>query len=122
MDHYLLARDRKRRSNIRPPSKFEDGNFVAYALVVIEDLNTEEPRNYQEARRSKDWKFWNGASVDAIDSLHRNHTWDLVERPRGQKVIGCRWLYKLKPGIPGVEDKRYKGRVVAKRLLPKGGY
>lgn len=123
LDHYLFARDRKRRSNIRPPSKFEDGNFVAYALVVISRSKYAlvEPRNYQEARRSKDWKFWNGASVDEIDSLHRNHTWDLVERPRGQKVIGCRWLYKLKPGIPGVEDKRYKGRVVAKGYSQKEG-
>lgn len=45
LDNYLLARDRKRRSNIRPPSKYEDGNFVAYALIVVEDFNTEEPRN-----------------------------------------------------------------------------
>lgn len=94
---------------------------MAYALIVVEDLDTDEPRNYQEARKSKDWKFWKGASVDEIDSFHKAHTWNLVERPRGQKVIGCEWLYKLKPGIPGVEGKRYKGRVVAKGYSQKEG-
>ena len=47
-------------------------------------------------------------------SLEENHTWDLTERPKNQKVIGCKWLYKLKLGIPGVEEPRYKSRLVAK--------
>lgn len=29
-------------------------------------------------------------------------------------MIGCKWVYKKKRGIPGVEPPRYKGRLVAK--------
>ena len=45
-DSYILARDGERRQNVRPPSRYEDGNFVAYALTVISDLEVEEPRSY----------------------------------------------------------------------------
>lgn len=31
-----------------------------------------------------------------------------------KRVIGCKWVYKKKPGIPGVEDPRFKSRLVAK--------
>lgn len=47
-------------------------------------------------------------------SLEKNGTWDLVKRPEKKRVIGCRWVYKKKPVIPGVEDPRFKSRLVAK--------
>ena len=110
---YVLARDRERRT-IRPPSRFEDADLIAYALASAEDLEEEEPRNYKEAMESKDWRLWNAASDEEMDSLRKNHTWDYVERPKDHKVIGCRWIHKLKPGIPGVEKPRHKSRLVAK--------
>ncbi|XP_048619882.1 uncharacterized protein LOC125590371 [Brassica napus] len=45
LDTYVLARDRERRHNVRPPSRYEDGNFVAYALNVIDDLEVQEPKS-----------------------------------------------------------------------------
>ena len=49
-----------------------------------------------------------------MDSLHKNRLWILVERLAGQRVIGSRWIYKKKPGIPSVKAARHKARVVAK--------
>lgn len=83
-------------------------------MASEEDLEEEEPRNYKEAMESKDWTLWNAASDEEMDSLKKNHTWDYVERPKDHKVIGCRWIHKLKPGIPGVEKPRHKSRLVAK--------
>ena len=37
-----------------------------------------------------------------------------MERPAKKRVIGCKWVYKKNPGIPGVEDPRFKSRLVAK--------
>ena len=54
------------------------------------------------------------AMREEMNSLQKNDNWTLVERPTDQKVIGCKWIYKLKPGIPGVEATKYKARVVAK--------
>jgi len=31
-----------------------------------------------------------------------------------QRVVGCKWIFKKKEGIPGVEGPRYKARLVAK--------
>ena len=46
--------------------------------------------------------------------LHNNGTWKLVGKPTGKKVIGWRWIFIKKLGIPRVEPGRYKARVVAK--------
>ena len=69
----------------------------------------------------KERKFWKGAAREKMNSLEKNGTWILVERPKNQKLVGCKWIFKLKPGITGVEDKRYKGRVVAKGYSQKEG-
>ena len=114
LDTYVLARDRNIRQNIRPPSRFDDVNLVAYALNAAEEIEVEEPKTYTEAMRTKERKFWDAAAKEEMVSLEKNRTWDLIERPKDQKLVGCRWIFKLKPGIPGVEAPRFKGRVVAK--------
>lgn len=42
----------------------------------------------------------------------KNQTWILVNKPKGQRVIG-KWIFKRKPGTPGVELPIYKARLVA---------
>lgn len=111
---YVLARDIVRRT-IKPPSKFEDRDFVAYALASSEDIEVEESKSFQEAMKSKEWKLWNGAEDEEMISLDKNNTWEYVERPKKHKVIGNRWIFKLKPGVSGTDQPpRYKGRLVAK--------
>ena len=58
---------------------------------------------------------------EEMDSLLENHTWTAVTRPKGQRVIGCKWIYKRKIGIPGVERPRHKSRIVAKGYAQKEG-
>lgn len=52
---------------------------------------------------------WIEAAVEEITSLRKNHTWVLVDSPKNQKAIGCRWIFIRKPGMLGVEDPRYVG-------------
>ena len=93
---------------------FESEDFVAYALMCADVIVAEEPRSLAEAKWSKDWDKWNASMKEEKDSLDKNHTWDIVERPLRQRVIGCKWIHKLKEGIPDIEDPRYKSRLVAK--------
>lgn len=51
-----------------------------------------------------------------MSSLLKNNTWQLVSKPEDKKVVGCRWIFKRNDGIPGVEKKRLKARVVHKNL------
>jgi len=44
-----------------------------------------------------------------------------VKPPKGQKVIGCKWVFKKKDGSPGVDATRYKTRLVAKGFNQREG-
>ncbi|MDV3146702.1 MAG: reverse transcriptase domain-containing protein [Sweet potato little leaf phytoplasma] len=117
---YNLARDRQRRE-IRPPSRYARADLVHYALnVEIEQADT-EPLTYSEAVNSRDSVKWQSAMDDEMDSLMKNHTWDLVERPLNQKLVGCKWIYKLKKSVDSTEPIRFKARLVAKGYTQKEG-
>jgi len=118
--NYQLARDRVRRQ-INPPTRFTEESGVAFALVVVESLSLEEPESYQEATQDKEWLKWKNATHEEMDSLIKNGTWDLVDKPTNRKIIGCRWLFKLKSGIPGVEPVRFKARLGAKGYTQREG-
>ncbi|KAL1189498.1 Retrovirus-related Pol polyprotein from transposon TNT 1-94 [Cardamine amara subsp. amara] len=128
---YQLVRDRERRET-RAPRRFDvEGYYIddtddeeeldAEALITTVDGDTIEPENYQEARRDADWKFWKDGMGEEMDSLLKNHTWTAVTKPKEQRIIGCKWIFKRKPGIPGVEGPRFKARLVAKGYAQREG-
>ena len=43
-----------------------------------------------------------------MQSMYDNRVWNLVEPPEGAKVIGCKWVHKIK------HDMTFKSRLVAK--------
>lgn len=45
-----------------------------------------------------------------------NHTWDIIPLPPHRKLIGCKWVSKIKYKVNG-SIERYKTRVVAKGLM-----
>ena len=117
IDGYMLARDRV-RMQIKPPSRFEDTDFVAYALAAADEIEIEEPKTFSEAMTSKKQKLWKNGADEEKDSLQRNHTWILIEKPENAKVVGCKWIFKLKPGV---EEPRYKVRLVAQGFSQQEG-
>lgn len=52
--------------------------------------------------------------TDELSSLEKNNTWVLITKHKGAKIIGSKWLFNKKEGIPRVEAPRYKVRQVAK--------
>ena len=56
-----------------------------------------------------------------MKSLHKNHIWHLVKPPKGHKIVGCKWIFKKKEGLPGVESTWYKARLVAKGFSQREG-
>ncbi|GJT41974.1 retrotransposon protein, putative, ty1-copia subclass [Tanacetum coccineum] len=53
---------------------------------------------------------WKAAMKEEMDSLRKNKTWELVDHPGGQKLVSCKWLFKIKEWIEGVQKPRYKAR------------
>ena len=55
-----------------------------------------------------------------MDSLHENHTYELVELLKGKAAFRNKWVYKLKPG-DARNPPRYKARIVVKGFQQKKG-
>ncbi|KAH9616804.1 hypothetical protein KSS87_003271 [Heliosperma pusillum] len=71
----------------------------------------EEPRNYDEASRHKEWQ---DAMKTEINMINKNNTWELVAKPKDQKGINVKWFYKTKLN-PGCSFNWYKLRSTIKR-------
>ncbi|KAH9705464.1 hypothetical protein KPL70_011882 [Citrus sinensis] len=65
---------------------------------------------------SKESAQWIKAMEDEMDSLNKNGTWELIQKPEGRKVVSCKWVYKIKDGITDVESKRFRARLITKGL------
>jgi hypothetical protein len=57
---------------------------------------------------------------EEMQSIVDNHTWDLVELPRGHRAIGLKWVFKVKRDEAG-RVVRYKARLVAKGYVQQAG-
>ncbi|KAH9751577.1 hypothetical protein KPL71_014347 [Citrus sinensis] len=120
MDNYQLARDRERRV-IKMPKRFGIADLISYALNVAEEVIGEEPSSYKQAMNSRDKSKWLSAMEEEISSLKKNNTWILVRKPEDRKLVGCKWIFKLKDGVTSVEHPRYKARLVAKGFTQREG-
>ncbi|KAH9780178.1 hypothetical protein KPL71_007988 [Citrus sinensis] len=61
------------------------------------------------------------AMNEEIISLKKNRTWILVKKPQDKRLVGCKWIYKIKEGTVDGEPPRYKARLVAKWFTQKHG-
>ena len=68
-----------------------------------------------ESPTSDEWKL---ALQDDMESMRKNHVWDLVDLPPGRKTIENKWVLKVKHNTKG-SIKRYKARLVAKGYTKK---
>ena len=117
---YQFTRDRQKRQ-VKAPDILGYVDLIAYALTVAQEVDQEEPTTYEETIASKYSTQWIKAMEDEMDSLHKNYSWELIQKPKEMKVMGCKWVYKIKDGIPDVEQKRLKARPVVKGFTKKKG-
>ncbi|GJX64372.1 copia LTR rider [Tanacetum coccineum] len=134
LDNYVLVRDRAKRTNTIPARYRDEGNvslsrpsgskvddMAAYAFAIAEEEDTHEPITFQDAINSSEKDKWVRAMKEEMSSLKKNHTWELVDQPPGQKLVSCKWLYKIKEGIEGIQKPRYKARLVARGFTQRAG-
>ncbi|KAH9764272.1 hypothetical protein KPL70_001465 [Citrus sinensis] len=113
LETYQLARDRERRA-IKMPKKYGIADLISYALTVGDEVTGGEPLSYKEAMRCEDKLKWYAAMQDEIVSLKKNNTWILVDKPSNKKLVGSKWICKLKAGASENEPPRHKARLVVK--------
>ncbi|CAJ2662759.1 unnamed protein product [Trifolium pratense] len=113
---YQLVRDRERRS-VKPPERYGYEDLAAYALLT----SSGDPSTFREAMASQEKERWMGAMMEEMESLQKNHTWELVQLPKGKRAIGCKWVYKRKPAVTEKEGEKFKARLVAKGYSQQKG-
>lgn len=97
----------------RPPSRH--GEWVT---VASEDIA--EPTTVREALSGPYAEQWHKAMQQEINSLHKHNVWTLTELPEGRKVIGSKWVFKVKHNADGSVEK-HKARLVAQGFSQKYG-
>jgi hypothetical protein len=63
---------------------------------------------------------WEQDMQDEMNSLFKNHTWDLVPRLRGKNIVKFQWVYKTKFTFEGT-DEDHKSCLVAKGFSQQEG-
>ena len=74
----------------------------------------------KEALGANEGEDWKRAIHKEFQGLIKNHTWDLVDRPENQSVIGSRLVLRNRCNAEGTAERR-KARVVAKGYTQRPG-
>ena len=89
-------------------------HHYAYMTHVAE---VREPESYVKAAKDANWR---ATMQEEIHALGENKTWELVDTPKGVKLIGGKWVYKVKYNTDD-SINRYKARLVVKRYAQQHG-
>ena len=91
------------------PERF-NSNSCSLSESFKEEVD--EPVTVSEALSSKHAVQWQDAINSEYNSLMKNDTWELVPPSKDKKVIGSKWVLKVKRNENGNVDK-FKARLVA---------
>ncbi|WKA04180.1 hypothetical protein VitviT2T_022237 [Vitis vinifera] len=64
--------------------------------------------------------MWVDAMRDEMESLHENHSFELVKLPKGKRALKNKWVYRVKQE-EHTSQPRYKARLVVKGFNQKKG-
>jgi Reverse transcriptase (RNA-dependent DNA polymerase) len=98
--HPMITRS---RDNSCKPQEFP--NYVAHQSNL-----ESEPSTFKQVMSSEQWR---NAMTQELNALATNNTWILVPPPTNQRIIGCKWVYKVKHKPDG-SIEHYKARLVVK--------
>jgi len=103
----------RRSQRIPKPSNrlIESCEYLNRSHAFTTDTNKWTPKTYTEAMRRPD--LWWEPMVKEFEILKEQEVFELVPRPLGKNVVGCKWVYAIKWNDNG-EIERRKARMVAK--------
>lgn len=100
--HVGLGKSKRKRT---PVSRY--GNPVSH-FIYVNYIDANVPNTFEEAMNSQDRELWQRAMDSEMNSLNKNNTWQIVERPKDKKTIDVKWIFKKK------SSNVYKARLVVR--------
>ncbi len=105
------------QQNEKKRYEIKDHVMLTYCLlnnkVQIQNGKIQIPKTIEEAIDSEYSIQWIEATDNEYESLMKNKTWILAERPKDKKVLKCRWVFVIKYDENGAIE-RFKARLVIK--------
>ncbi|UYV75657.1 hypothetical protein LAZ67_13000908 [Cordylochernes scorpioides] len=83
------------------------------ANVELNLCEVSEPQTFEEAVCSPESDLSKNAMQEELNCLEERRTWVITNLPKNKKVIGNRWVFKIKGDSKGKVSK-FKARLVAK--------
>ena len=105
------------RKGVRTCTSHPIQNFVSYKTLSTEFSAflskidpIQVPTSIHEALNVPEWK---AATLEEINALEKNETWEITSLPPGKCPVGCKWIFSVKHKADG-SIERFKARLVAK--------
>lgn len=106
------------------PTNVEPARTRSYPLSLLNmhvAFFIKEPKTFKQAIECREKEKWLTAMREEHDSLVKNETWKLVDRPKDRNVVNNRWIFKVKQNSDGSVE-RYKARLVARGFTQEYGF
>lgn len=124
----LQKKESRPKRKIQKPSWMTTGDYKVNdsssdsdnTLEAVFALLTGDVSSFEEAIVSPQKTKWQAAMKEEINALLENDVWDLVNPPKGQKIIGNRWVFRTKRNADG-DIQCFRARLVAKGYVQKAG-
>ena len=84
--------------------------FKPKIYQIYTQIQSSLPKNTCEALKEPKWKK---AIEDEYNALMKNKTWTLIPNSQSYKLVGNKWVYRVKENLDGTINK-YKAMLVAK--------
>lgn len=86
---------------------------IEESCAFLAAKSCDEPVTYEDATHCNDKEKWIKAMEEEHSSLVKNGVWQLVELPKGAKIVDNRWVFRVKRK-PDNSVERHKARLVAR--------
>lgn len=84
-----------------------DENYV-YHCAYVNYCNDNIPDTYENAIKSNEADKWKEAMMKEFNSLNKNDTWSLVNKPVDKEILDVKWIYTKKA------ENNFKARLVVR--------
>jgi hypothetical protein len=102
---------------------FTEPQMVHAVSTALAQLEEHTPDTWKQAMASPEAAKWKAATNKEMASIDEMGVWDLVPRssvPRGQIIIACKWVFKIKTDEHGAVTV-YKARLTPKGFMQREG-